>query len=50
MKTIVPAGRVDRLAVDRERRAAADDDVHLLVPERALVVLLDDLLPTASAV
>ena len=35
--------RVDLLAVDREHRVARDDDVHLLVAERLLGVLLDHL-------
>ena len=38
-------GRVDLLAVERERRAAGDDDVELLVAEPLLGVLLDDVLP-----
>ena len=34
--------RVDLLAVERERGVADDHDVRLLVPERLLGVLLDD--------
>ena len=54
MKTSVPAGASTRLAVERERRVAADDDVQLLVPAGAaaglrLVVLLDDLVADALA-
>ena len=44
--------RVEILAVDRELRAAAEDDVHLLVPAGAaaqLVVVLDDVLADALA-
>ena len=34
--------RVDLLAVERERGVADDHDVRLLMPERLLGVLLDD--------
>ena len=52
MKTIVPAGASTLLAVDRELRAAAEHDVHLLVPAgpaAELVVVLDDVLADALA-
>jgi hypothetical protein len=39
--------RVDLLAVERERGVADDHDVGLLVPERLLGVLLDDVLADA---
>ena len=42
--------RVDLLAVERERGLARDDDVGLLVPERLLGVLLDDVLARRSRV
>jgi hypothetical protein len=38
------------LAAEREARAAGDDDVHLLVPERLLAVLLDDVLAPVARV
>ena len=43
-KTTVPLRRVDLVAVEREGRVARDDDVGLLVAERLLGVLLDDVL------
>ena len=39
--------RVDLGAVERERRVARDHDVGLLVPERLLGVLLDDVVAGA---
>ena len=45
-----PRGRVVLLAVEREGRPAGDDDVHLLVAEPLLGVLLDDVLARACDV
>src|SRR4029078_8477758 len=40
-----PGGRIERVAVQLERGAAGEHDVHLLVTERLLLMALDHPLP-----